>query len=119
VALLTDGRMSGASGKIPAAIQVTPEAAADGPIARIADGDVIRLDATSGSLDVLVGDEELARRELVDSPPSEASWSGTGRELFAALRRAVGPADQGASVFGGLTPEHFGTPAFATQEVGQ
>ncbi|RSM60910.1 phosphogluconate dehydratase [Amycolatopsis sp. WAC 01376] len=111
VALLTDGRMSGASGKIPAAIQVTPEAAAGGPIARIADGDVIRLDAKAGTLDVFVGDEELARRELVDSPPSEASWTGTGRELFAALRRAVGPADQGASVFGPLTPEHFGAPA--------
>ncbi|WET81835.1 phosphogluconate dehydratase [Amycolatopsis sp. QT-25] len=111
VALVTDGRMSGASGKIPAAIQVTPEAAAGGPIARIADGDVIRLDAKAGTLDVFVGDEELARRELVDSPPSEASWTGTGRELFAALRRAVGPADQGASVFGPLMPEHFGAPA--------
>jgi phosphogluconate dehydratase len=105
VALLTDGRMSGASGKIPAAIQVTPEAAVGGPIGRIADGDVIRLDARSGTLDVLVGDEELARRDLVDGPPSEASWTGTGRELFGALRRAVGPADQGASVFGALTPE--------------
>ncbi|WP_328607733.1 phosphogluconate dehydratase [Amycolatopsis sp. NBC_00345] len=105
VALLTDGRMSGASGKIPAAIQVTPEAAVGGPIGRIADGDVIRLDARAGTLDVLVGDEELARRDLVDAPPSEASWTGTGRELFGALRRAVGPADQGASVFGALTPE--------------
>ncbi|WP_328442922.1 phosphogluconate dehydratase [Amycolatopsis sp. NBC_00438] len=121
VALLTDGRMSGASGKIPAAIQVTPEAAAGGPIARVADGDVVRLDAAAGTLDVFVGDEELALRDLVDSPPSEASWTGTGRELFAALRRAVGPADQGASVFGGLTPEHFGIPTHSleTQEVGQ
>ena len=145
VALLTDGRMSGASGKIPAAIQVTPEAAVGGPIGRIADGDVIRLDARSGTLDVLVGAEELARRDLVDAPPSEASWTGTGRELFGALRRAVGPADQGASVFGALTPEldlfrgvqgppprgrgpgfgpgEFDLPAletaFETQEVGQ
>ncbi|WP_410654481.1 phosphogluconate dehydratase [Amycolatopsis sp. lyj-112] len=117
VALLTDGRMSGASGKIPAAIQVTPEAAVGGPIARIADGDIIRLDARAGTLDVFVGDEELARRELVDSPPSEASWTGTGRELFAALRRAVGPADQGASVFGPLTPEHFGAPAHTLNPV--
>jgi phosphogluconate dehydratase len=117
VALLTDGRMSGASGKIPAAIQVTPEAAVGGPIARICDGDVVRLDARTGTLDVLVSDEELALRELVDAPPSEASWTGTGRELFAALRRAVGPADQGASVFGPLTPEHFGvlTPVEVTQ----
>ncbi|MDT8914288.1 phosphogluconate dehydratase [Amycolatopsis sp. PS_44_ISF1] len=105
VALLTDGRMSGASGKVPAAIQLTPEAAVGGPIGRVADGDVIRLDARAGTLDVLVGDEELARRDLVDAPPSEASWTGTGRELFGALRRAVGPADQGASVFGALTPE--------------
>jgi phosphogluconate dehydratase len=110
VALLTDGRMSGASGKIPAAIQLTPEAATGGPLARIADGDIVRLDANAGTLDVLVGDDELAAREVVDSPPDEASWTGTGRELFGALRRSVGPADHGASVFGPLTPEHFGTP---------
>jgi phosphogluconate dehydratase len=110
VALLTDGRMSGASGKIPAAIQLTPEAAAGGPLARIADGDVVRLDANAGTLDVLIDDSDLERRELVDGPPDEASWMGTGRELFGALRRSVGPADYGASVFGPLTPEHFGTP---------
>ncbi|HEV7979995.1 phosphogluconate dehydratase [Amycolatopsis sp.] len=110
VALLTDGRMSGASGKIPAAIQLTPEAATGGPLARIADGDIVRLDANAGTLDVLVEETELSARELVDSPPDEASWTGTGRELFGALRRSVGPADHGASVFGPLTPEHFGTP---------
>jgi phosphogluconate dehydratase len=121
VALLTDGRMSGASGKIPAAIQLTPEAAAGGPLARIADGDVVRLDAGRGTLDVLVDETELALRELVDGPPDEASWTGTGRELFAALRRSVGPADHGASVFGPLTPEHFGTPtrSSAIVEVGK
>jgi phosphogluconate dehydratase len=111
VALLTDGRMSGASGKIPAAIQLTPEAVAGGPLARIADGDIVRLDANAGTLDVLVGEDELGAREVVASPPDEASWVGTGRELFGALRRSVGPADHGASVFGPLTPEHFGTPA--------
>ncbi|WP_370943004.1 phosphogluconate dehydratase [Amycolatopsis sp. cg5] len=110
VALLTDGRMSGASGKVPAAIQLTPEAAAGGPLAKIADGDLIRLDADSGVLEALVSDHVLAERELVDGPPDEASWVGTGRELFGILRRAVGPADQGAGVFGPLTPEHFGTP---------
>lgn len=110
VALLTDGRMSGASGKIPAAIQLTPEAATGGPLARIADGDIVRLDANAGTLDVLVEETELSARELVDAPPDEASWTGTGRELFGALRRSVGPADHGASVFGPLTPEHFGTP---------
>ncbi|MEU4673374.1 phosphogluconate dehydratase [Amycolatopsis sp. NPDC023774] len=131
VALLTDGRMSGASGKIPAAIQVTPEAAVGGPIARIADGDVVRFDARSGTLDALVEADEFARRDLLDAPP--AFVEGTGRELFGALRRAVGPADQGASVFGPLTAEldllreapggrgTLGLPlhTLETQEVGQ
>ena len=111
VALVTDGRMSGASGKIPAAIQLTPEAAAGGPLARIEDGDLVELDAVEGRLEVLVDEAELAARPVRDSAPDEASWTGTGRELFAALRRAVGPADQGASVFGQVTPAHFGAPA--------
>ena len=98
VALVTDGRMSGASGKIPAAIHLTPEAAADGAIGRIEDGDVIELDATTGSLRVLVGDAELATRAAAAAPPSQRV-TGTGRELFAPLRAAVGPADRGATVF--------------------
>ncbi|HEY8374014.1 MAG TPA: phosphogluconate dehydratase [Pseudonocardiaceae bacterium] len=100
VALVTDGRMSGASGKIPAAIQVTPEAAAGGPLARVRDGDLIRLDAERGTLEVLVDDAELASRPVVDGPASDADWVGTGRELFSALRRSVGSADAGATVFG-------------------
>ncbi|MFC4004628.1 phosphogluconate dehydratase [Prauserella oleivorans] len=111
VALVTDGRMSGASGKIPAVIHVTPEAAAGGPLAKVADGDLVRLDADAGRLEVLVDAAELAARELTDTAPDDAAWHGTGRELFTALRRAVGPADQGASVFGPVTPEHFGAPA--------
>ncbi|MGW4590912.1 phosphogluconate dehydratase [Amycolatopsis thermoflava] len=111
VALVTDGRMSGASGKIPAAIQVTPEAAAGGPLARVADGDEVVVDAVAGRLDVLVDEVTLAARPLRDAAPDEASWVGTGRELFTALRRAVGPADQGAGVFGPMTPGHFGAPA--------
>ncbi|GAA4878429.1 phosphogluconate dehydratase [Saccharopolyspora cebuensis] len=97
VALVTDGRMSGASGKIPAAIQLTPESAADGPLARIADGDVVRLDADRGTLEVLVPDAELAAR----TPDLGAAGPqfGTGRELFGVFRDAVGRADQGASVF--------------------
>jgi phosphogluconate dehydratase len=111
IALITDGRMSGASGKIPSAIQLTPEAAAGGLLARIEDGDEIVLDADTGRLDVLVDPVELAARPLRDAAPDEASWTGTGRELFTALRRAVGPADQGAGVFGPMTPGHFGAPA--------
>ncbi|GGM61845.1 phosphogluconate dehydratase [Longimycelium tulufanense] len=109
VALVTDGRMSGASGKIPAAIQLTPEAAAGGPLARVRDGDLIRLDATRGTLEVLVGADELAARSPQDGPAADADWIGTGRELFTALRRGVGPADRGASVFGTLSTD--GGPA--------
>ncbi|WP_064440734.1 phosphogluconate dehydratase [Hoyosella altamirensis] len=96
VALVTDGRMSGASGKIPAAIHVTPEAAAGGPIARVRDGDVVELDAEAGTITVLAEDfDQRLPAELADS-----TTFGTGRELFAALRGAVGTADRGASVFG-------------------
>ncbi|WP_051399573.1 phosphogluconate dehydratase [Haloechinothrix halophila] len=100
VALITDGRMSGASGKIPAAIHLTPEAATDGPIARIEDGDVIELNADDGALRVLVDDAELAARPAA-APSASARTTGTGRELFAPLRAAVGAADRGATVFRG------------------
>jgi phosphogluconate dehydratase len=99
VALVTDGRMSGASGKVPAAIHVTPEALEGGPIGRIEDGDMIRLDADGGTLEVLVAEEELKSR-----PPATADLSanefGFGRELFAGFRQLVGRADHGASAFG-------------------
>ncbi|GAA4863333.1 phosphogluconate dehydratase [Saccharopolyspora rosea] len=97
VALVTDGRMSGASGKIPAAIQLTPEASAGGPLARVRDGDVVRLDAERGTLELLVPADELATRE--PAPAAPAAQFGTGRELFGAFRRSVGRADRGASVF--------------------
>jgi len=97
VALLTDGRMSGASGKVPAAIHVTPEAVDGGPIARIKDGDIIRLDAIAGTLEVLVDAADLAERESVVADLSENEF-GMGRELFSPFRRAVGPSDRGASV---------------------
>jgi phosphogluconate dehydratase len=98
VALVTDGRMSGASGKVPAAIHVTPEAADGGPIARIRDGDMIRVDADNGRLEVLVSEAQFATRTAaqVDLTPN---WSGTGRELFSAFRAIAGRADQGASIF--------------------
>ncbi len=98
VALVTDGRMSGASGKVPAAIHLTPEAVDGGPIARIRDGDVIRLDARVGSLEVLVDPAELNARPPAAPPPPAA---GYGRELFGWMRASAGPADHGASVFFG------------------
>jgi phosphogluconate dehydratase len=100
VALVTDGRMSGASGAIPAAIHVTPESVHGGPISRLRDGDVVRLDAAAGALDVLVDESDWLGRTA--APPSHQDQSGTGRELFGAMRRAVGRADEGAHVFGPL-----------------
>ena len=97
VALLTDGRMSGASGKVPAAIHVTPEAVEGGPIARIREGDIIRIDAIAGTLEVLVDAADMAERTPVVADLSGNEF-GMGRELFAPFRRAAGPADQGASV---------------------
>jgi phosphogluconate dehydratase len=99
VALVTDGRMSGASGKVPAAIHVTPEALEGGPISRLHDGDMIRLDAEAGTLQVMVPDDELAGRPL-RTPDLSANEYGFGRELFAGFRELAGRADQGASVFG-------------------
>ncbi|TCK22902.1 phosphogluconate dehydratase [Pseudonocardia endophytica] len=96
VAVVTDGRMSGASGKVPAALHVTPEAAQGGPLARVRDGDVIRLDTLTGTVSLLVDADEFDGRP-VPSAPSTAT-AGTGRELFAAFRDAVGPADRGAAV---------------------
>ena len=99
VALVTDGRMSGASGKVPAAIHVTPEACDGGPIARIQDGDVIRVDAVKGTLEVLVDAAEFNARPLATYDLS-ANQTGTGRDLFAPFRALVGTADTGAHVFG-------------------
>lgn len=97
VALVTDGRMSGASGKVPAAIHLTPEAAAGGPLARLRDGDVIRLDARAGTLDVLVDAGEFARRPA-QIPARGESEFGCGRELFGAFRRSVTGAEDGATI---------------------
>jgi len=96
VALVTDGRMSGASGKTPAALHVTPEALDGGPLAQIRDGDIIRLDAEAGVLEVKVSAADLQARPA--ATPSRKSGFGFGRELFGHMRRAVGPAEAGASV---------------------
>lgn len=103
VAIVTDGRMSGASGKVPAAIHVTPEASLGGPLARVVDGDLITLDADSGRLDLHVDPAELQQRPITGRAPQGPEWAGTGRELFAAFRATVGSADTGASVFPGVT----------------
>jgi phosphogluconate dehydratase len=96
VALVTDGRMSGASGKVPAAIHLSPEAADGGPISRLRDGDVIRLDAHTGRLDVQIDPATLMSREPVRFTQPQY---GLGRELFAPFRAAVGPAEAGAGLF--------------------
>lgn len=96
VALVTDGRMSGASGKVPAAIHLTPEACHGGLLAKVRDGDLIRLDADSGELKLLVDETELALREPVRADLS-ANHHGMGRELFGGMRRLVSGAEQGAS----------------------
>ncbi|MBI5942048.1 MAG: phosphogluconate dehydratase [Caulobacterales bacterium] len=92
VALVTDGRMSGASGKVPAAIHVTPEAAAGGALARVRDGDMIRLDPAAGVLEI---EADLTGRPLAEPP---AAGEGYGREMFDLFRRSVGGSDAGASV---------------------
>ncbi|WP_454762006.1 phosphogluconate dehydratase [Caulobacter segnis] len=96
VALVTDGRMSGASGKTPAAIHVTPEAAKGGPLAYVQDGDVISVNAETGELKILVDEAALLARTPANVP---ASKPGFGRELFGWMRSGVGAADAGASVF--------------------
>ncbi|WAW88912.1 phosphogluconate dehydratase [Xanthomonas citri pv. malvacearum] len=94
VALVTDGRLSGASGKFPSAIHLTPEAARGGPIGRVREGDIVRLDGEAGTLEVLVSAEEWASREV--APNTSVAGNDLGRNLFAINRQVVGPADQGA-----------------------
>ena len=97
VALVTDGRMSGASGKVPAAIHVSPEAIAGGPLARLRDGDRVRVDGVSGELRVLVDDAEWQARSLEPAP--QDGNLGCGRELFAFMRNAMSSAEEGACSF--------------------
>ena len=98
VALVTDGRMSGASGKVPAAIHVSPEVLAGGPLGKLRDGDLIRLDAVAGTLDALVDAAEWAAREQAELPASlrETNAHGLGRDLFGGMRRNVLTAEEGA-----------------------
>ena len=95
VALVTDGRMSGASGKVPAAIHVSPEAASGGPLARLRDGDMVRLDAVAGTLTCLAPDFDSREAVTADLAGND---HGMGRELFEVFRRNVGPAVSGAAL---------------------
>ncbi len=102
VALVTDGRLSGASGKVPAAIHVTPEAADGGAIGKIRDGDIIRVDGVSGRITVRVDPAEWAARSQAEADLT-AHHVGVGRDLFAAFRGAVSTADTGATIFSTVT----------------
>jgi phosphogluconate dehydratase len=103
VALVTDGRMSGASGKVPAAIHVTPEVVAGGPLGKVQTGDIVRLDAEAGTLTVLVSEADLAARPQAVADLAANGW-GTGRDLFGVFRRAAVGAEQGGHVFGSDLP---------------
>lgn len=96
VALVTDGRMSGASGKVPAAIHVTPEARCGGPLAKLRDGDIVRFDGLTGRLEVKIDPGEWAAREAIAITAS-SDHHGMGRELFAVARNSVSSAEEGAS----------------------
>jgi phosphogluconate dehydratase len=98
VALVTDGRMSGASGKVPAAIHVSPEILAGGPLGLVRDGDIIRLDAATGTLEALVPAEVWAARSQATANLGSCQV-GMGRELFAMFRATTSPAEQGAATF--------------------
>ena len=100
VALVTDGRMSGASGKVPAAIHVGPEAAKGGPLARVRDGDIVRVDAPAGKLEIKVPSEEFNARDAAIFRPND-SHEGMGREMFNAFRPSVTDPEAGASLFAG------------------
>jgi phosphogluconate dehydratase len=106
VALVTDGRMSGASGKVPAAIHVSPEVLGGGPLGRVRDGDVIRLDAETGELQALVPEAEWATRSQATADLS-ANQAGMGRELFAMFRKVVSAAEEGATTFDLPLPLHL------------
>jgi phosphogluconate dehydratase len=98
VAVITDGRMSGASGKVPSAIHCSPEALDGGVLAKVQTGDIIRFDVNHGEIMLLVDDTELETRSIVH-PDLSANSYGFGRELFASVRQNVGMAEEGASVF--------------------
>lgn len=98
VAIVTDGRMSGASGKVPSAIHLTPEAASGGALAKVKSGDLLRLDVENGTLEWLVSEVEILQRSL-NRPDLKGNRHGFGRELFSAVRASVGSAEEGGTIF--------------------
>ncbi len=114
VALVTDGRMSGASGKVPAAIHVSPECLAGGPLARVRDGDVLRVDATRGELTVLVPDAEWATRVPAVLSADTEHW-GCGRELFGFARALAVGAEQGGGFIAACPPPTVAAPVLSTE----
>jgi len=105
VALVTDGRMSGASGKVPAVIHVSPEALLAGPLGKVQTGDTLVIDAEAGILDIEVDEAEWQARAVAQPLHQADNETGFGRELFGVFRAAAAPAEQGASVFGTLVGE--------------
>ncbi len=118
VAMVTDGRMSGASGKVPAAIHVSPEILAGGPLGLVRDGDIIRVDATNGSLQALVPEEVWAGRKQASADIS-SSHIGMGRELFAMFRNSSSAAEEGAATFPLPSPKHTTTPLHEGADSGE
>jgi phosphogluconate dehydratase len=110
VALVTDGRMSGASGKVPAVIHVSPEALLQGPLGKVRTGDMLVIDAEAGVLDIEIDDAEWEARPIAVSQHQAENEVGFGRELFGVFRAAAAPAEVGASVFGPLVGEAAHAP---------
>ena len=117
VALVTDGRMSGASGKVPAAIHLTPECLGGGPIGKVRDGDIIRVDANAGTLEAKVDPDEWARRDIATFESIEQH--GMGRELFSVFRANATTAENGACNFGFTPAEIAESAALAQQAASQ
>jgi phosphogluconate dehydratase len=118
VAMVTDGRMSGASGKVPAAIHVSPEILAGGPLGLVRDGDIIRVDATQGTLDALVPAEVWASRKMATADLS-SSHIGMGRELFDVFRKSVSAAEEGAAHFPLPSPRDTTVPLHEGTDSGE
>jgi phosphogluconate dehydratase len=117
VALVTDGRMSGASGKVPAVIHISPEALLQGPLGKVVTGDMLVIDAEAGVLDIEIDAAEWASRPEAQPLHQAENEVGFGRELFGVFRAAAAPAELGASVFGPMVGEVHASHALQKQGV--